>query len=106
MPLEKVAKLSDIPEGRGLAVTVGDHQIAIFNLGAAGLRAIDNQCPHAATALADGRITDRGTVRCPGHRWEFSLDTGACMTLKQFAVKAYAVTVQDDEVFVSTDVAR
>lgn len=70
----RIARCSDIPLREGRAVTVGDREIAIFNLGERFL-AIENHCPHKGGPLADG-IVSGTTVVCPLHAWRFSLDTG------------------------------
>jgi len=70
----RIAFCDDIPLREGRAVTVGNRQIAIFNLGNRFL-AVDNRCPHKSGPLADG-IVSGVTVICPLHAWKMSLETG------------------------------
>ena len=70
----RIVRCSDIPLREGRAVTVGDREIAIFNLGDRFL-AVDNRCPHKGGPLADG-IVSGSTVVCPLHAWKMNLETG------------------------------
>ncbi len=70
----RVVRCQDIPVREGRAVTIGDREVAVFNLGDRFL-AVDNQCPHRGGPLADGIVCGT-TVVCPLHSWKFNLDTG------------------------------
>jgi nitrite reductase (NADH) small subunit len=74
----RVALCRDIPQREGRAVKVGNHDIAIFNLGDRFL-AVDNRCPHKGGPLADGIVSGAAVV-CPLHAWKMSLETGAGLT--------------------------
>lgn len=81
-----VAELSFRP---GAAVRVGDRWIGVFRT-AAGYRAIENACPHAAAPLCDG--TQLGdSVVCFLHCWTFDLHTGACDVGAEWNVATYPV---------------
>lgn len=74
MAFTRVATLDEIPEGRGLRVSLGDLELGIYRIGAE-LFAMDDVCPHAGSSLADGFV--QGTcVTCAAHFWEFDLRTG------------------------------
>ena len=94
-----VARCSDIPLREGRAVTVGNREIAIFNLGDRFL-AIDNRCPHKGGPLADGIISGT-TVVCPLHAWKFSLETGdsANSASSTSCVRTFPTTTQDGVIF-------
>ncbi|SKH59382.1 ferredoxin subunit of nitrite reductase and ring-hydroxylating dioxygenase [Mycobacteroides abscessus subsp. massiliense] len=71
-----VAKLSEIPLGGVLTVTVaGQPPISIFHTDE-GLFAIDDDCPHQKASLADGWV-ENCAVECPLHESCFDLRTGA-----------------------------
>jgi nitrite reductase (NADH) small subunit len=70
----RVTTCDNIPPREGRAVSLGDREIAIFNLGDRFL-AVDNQCPHKAGPLADGIVTGTSVV-CPLHTWKISLVDG------------------------------
>jgi nitrite reductase (NADH) small subunit len=71
----RIARCDSIPPREGRAALVGDHEIAIFNLGD-GFLAVDNRCPHRGGPLADG-ILAGGAVVCPLHAWKINLHTGS-----------------------------
>lgn len=70
----RIARCGDIPPREGRAVSVGNREVAIFNLGDRFL-AVANRCPHQGGPLADG-IVSGTTVVCPLHAWKISLETG------------------------------
>ena len=84
-----VAKAEDIAPGERLAVSVGNRDIAIFNVDG-GYYALANRCPHEGGPLCGGlitgiplsdgpndyRISRKGEfIRCPWHGWEFDIKT-------------------------------
>jgi nitrite reductase (NADH) small subunit len=79
----RVTTCDSVPPREGRAVTLGDREIAVFNLGpstalGAGDRflATDNRCPHRSGPLCDGIVTGAAVV-CPLHTWKINLETGA-----------------------------
>ena len=78
----RIATTDSFLRREGRAVSVGERQLAIFNLGpstALGaddrFLAVENRCPHQGGPLADG-IVSGCTVVCPLHAWKVRLDTG------------------------------
>ena len=57
----RACALSDVAVGEALRVTLDDHQIAVVNLGAAGVRAIDAVCSHEPAEL-DAGVAKRDLV--------------------------------------------
>lgn len=84
-----VAKIGDIPAGKGKLVFAGEKAIALFNVNG-NFFAVENACPHAGGPLADG-ILDSYTIICPLHGWEFDIRTGESSygaNVQTFPVKA------------------
>jgi nitrite reductase (NADH) small subunit len=71
----RVTRCESVPLREGRAVTLGDREIAIFNLGDRFL-ATDNRCPHQGGPLCDGIVAGDSVV-CPLHAWKVRLDSGA-----------------------------
>jgi ferredoxin-nitrite reductase len=91
-PPPSVIRPDEVPEGRGRALTVNGTEVAVFKRGGC-LYAIQNWCPHAAVALADGSV-DGADVVCPGHGYRFNLETGACAKDARLKARTYPL-VQD-----------
>ena len=70
----RITACANIPPREGRAVTIGNREIAIFNVGDRFL-AMDNKCPHLGGPLADGIVAGRAVV-CPLHAWRVELQTG------------------------------
>ena len=93
-----VARLADLPDGRGLIVEVEGRELALFRRGDR-VFALDNVCPHRGAALAFGDVRE-GVVFCPLHAWPFALSDGSCPEFPEASVEAFPVHVEGDEVFV------
>lgn len=93
----KVAELSELTRRRKTCVTVGDERIALFLVGDA-VFALADTCIHKERSLAKGTVF-RGKVICPGHQWQFDLETGWAEDQEQ-CQPTYAVKVEDGAVHV------
>ncbi len=97
-----IAPVSDLPEGRGVLVEVGDHRIAVFRIGE-DVYAIGDRCSHAEASLAEGEVFDFD-VECPRHGSEFDIRTGEPASLPATqAVPVYKVAIDDAQVFLELE---
>jgi len=71
----RVTTAENIPLREGRSVSIGDEEIAIFNLGEGRYCAVENACPHRGGPLCDGIVSGEMVV-CPLHGWKISLATG------------------------------
>jgi nitrite reductase/ring-hydroxylating ferredoxin subunit len=109
-----VARANDIPPSSRQVVTVGGHEIGIFNLGGE-YYALLNRCPHRAGPLCHGRVrplihsTEVGQIvheregevlKCPWHQWEFDIRTGLALYAPRLQVRTYEVVQEGDEVVI------
>lgn len=100
----KVGRVGDFPKDGGSTVKYGKVQIAVFNFTSRGeWFASQNMCPHRREfVLSRGIIGDQaGTpkVACPLHKKTFSLETGACLSGDDYAIRTFPVKVEEGEVF-------
>ncbi len=96
--MQPIAKVRDIPEGRGKLVSFKGREIALFKDNGK-VFALQNACPHRGGPLAEGDVED-GHIVCPWHRWAYALDSGKCRTLPGFEAPCFKVEVKGDDVFV------
>jgi nitrite reductase (NADH) small subunit len=97
----RVTECTNVPPREGRAVTIGDREIAIFNLGDRFV-ATDNRCPHKGGPLCDSIVTGTSAV-CPLHGWKINLVDGSVERPQggsEHCVGTYAVRVDDDVVVV------
>jgi 3-phenylpropionate/trans-cinnamate dioxygenase ferredoxin subunit len=93
----KVARVSEVPPGRGKLVQAGGRLIALFNC-AGTFYAVDDTCTHAEASLSEGFL-EGTTVECPLHGARFDLRTGAAVWSPAYLpVATYAVRVEGDAV--------
>jgi len=94
-----VTRAENIPPQEGRAVTVGDIELAIFNL-KTGYRSVENKCPHMGGPLCDGIVAGSSVV-CPLHGRRFDLETGIPVRASEpDCVTTFPTRVQDGIVFV------
>lgn len=95
-----VGRTDEIPEGRSIAVQIGQRTIAVAR--AKGkFYAFANRCPHKGASLSEGEIVvDKGVVRCPWHHWNWKLDSGQLECDGRHQLRTYEVMVEGDEVLV------
>jgi nitrite reductase/ring-hydroxylating ferredoxin subunit len=84
------------------AFEVGDHRLAVFNLGGE-FYVTDDECTHASASLADGMLED-GIIECSLHFGAFDVKTGEVKAPPcSFALRTYKVVLQGDDVCVDLD---
>jgi nitrite reductase/ring-hydroxylating ferredoxin subunit len=94
----RVARLSELPEGRGALVEVDGIEVALFREGGR-VHALESSCPHRGASLAFGEVRG-GVVHCPLHAWAFRLEDGACLERGGGGVSRYRASVEGGDVFV------
>lgn len=99
-----VAPLSELPDGRGVRVEIGDHSVALFRIGE-DVHAIADRCSHAKASLSEGELFDL-EVECPRHGSPFDLRTGQPATLPATSpVAVYPASVVDGDVYLTIEEA-
>lgn len=105
--LQKIyaCKTSDIPANGGACVLIEGEQIAIYNFTRRGeWYATQNLCPHKQQmALSRGMIgtqADEPKVACPFHKKTFSLQTGACLSDKEYEIKTYPIVIENENIYI------
>jgi len=97
----EVARLEDVPPGRSMTVTVGDRNIALFNVEGT-IYAMDDACLHAGSSLGAGAL-DGKVVRCRGHGWKYDVTTGCVLDVPGLGVSAHAVKIVDGRIMMAVD---
>ena len=92
-----VAKVSEIPVGKGGSYQVGDRLVAIFNH-QGQYHAIDDICPHMGASLGSGYLDEDGAVMCPWHAWRFRVCDGKWADNPRLGVDTFEVRVVGDEI--------
>ena len=96
-----VCRVSDLADGEGKTVEVGNKLIAVFHVDGQ-FYAIDDTCPHMGASLSGGYV-ENGVVTCPWHAWRFRLADGAWADNPRLTIGCYPVRVQGDAVQVQVD---
>ena len=109
-----VCRVEDIPTlgSRRVSRTVG-LDVAVFKNDADEVFALLDRCPHKGGPLSQG-IVFGTSVACPLHNWTIGLCTGQAAAPDEGSTPAFAVKVEDGQVFlieeelatVGTDLTR
>jgi len=91
-----VAKVGEIPEGRGRTFTVAGRRVALFLVGGR-YYALADACPHLGASLGAGDVRDE-TVVCDRHLWAYRLEDGVCVDAPNLRAQTYEVRVEQGEI--------
>ena len=94
----RVARLSDLAEGKSVRVKLGDDEIALWHV-RGKLYAIGNVCSHQHFSELHRGVLSGLTVACPMHGWTYSLETGIALS-GSGRVATYRVNVEGDGVYI------
>lgn len=94
-----VARISEIPEQTGQAITLKGWEIALFHLSGGVFYAVENRCPHKEGPLAEGIISGK-YVFCPLHDWKIDTTNGQVQEPDTGCVRSFPVEVSDDRVYI------
>jgi len=93
----KVAETKSLPPGEGMAVEVGEHEIALFNVDGT-FYAIGDTCTHRGGPLSEGSL-EGTTVTCPWHGANYDVCTGKNLTPPAPGeVPSYTVRVEGNDI--------
>jgi nitrite reductase (NADH) small subunit len=99
---ERVARLGEVPESRGLCVRIRGIEVGLFRVGDE-VYAMENRCPHAGDPLSEG-VLDGAIVVCRAHGWDFDVRTGFRPDFEDgFPIPCFRVRVEEEEVHVDID---
>ena len=101
-----IGKTADFSAELGMCIKAEGKQIAVFFVPDTEQQwfAIDNYNPqNQRMVLSRGLVGDEEGipfVACPLHKYRYSLKDGNCLTDEQYSIQTYAVSIENDEVFI------
>lgn len=101
--IERVGKVSDLPEGNRLEVVLGDEITALlFHIGG-DYYCIEDVCTHDGQPMTDGELEGCELI-CPRHGARFDVRTGAALCLPATQpVRTFDVEIRGEEIFIHFD---
>ena len=85
------AALEDVPEGGILALTIKGEPLLLSRNGET-VTCFQNACAHLNLPLDEGDI-ENGILTCPHHGFQYSLNSGECLTAPEVQLQPHAVRV-------------
>lgn len=102
MAFVKVARVSDVPEGKVVVVEVEDEEVALCNVNGE-IYAIANLCTHDNGPLNAGHLYGE-EIECPRHGARFNVRTGEVKVLPAIMpLPTFEVQVQGEDILVDVD---
>lgn len=102
MAHEPVARLKDIPSGRGLCVRIRSVDVGLFRVDDQ-IYAMENRCPHRDFPLSEGQLTG-SVIVCSAHGWDYDVRTGFKPGDPDgWPIPCFAVRVEGEQVWVDLD---
>ena len=96
----RVCSIGEVAEGQLRAFVVeGVTWPVIVTMYEGALIATAGVCPHEDVSLKNGWLED-GQIVCPGHGYEFDLQTGRCRHDPGLELRRYKITRLFDEIWV------
>jgi len=91
-----VAKLGDLAEDETKVLDAGGHSLLVTRF-ADRVTIFENACAHMGMAMDGGDIAD-GRITCPYHGFEYSLESGECLTAPEVQLQPHGVRVVGDRI--------
>ncbi|MCB1756077.1 MAG: non-heme iron oxygenase ferredoxin subunit [Gammaproteobacteria bacterium] len=95
--------LADIPENRGLRISIPDYKpVAVFKHDD-GVAVVDDRCTHGNASLCDGEVDGRD-IECPLHAGSFDLVTGEPTSAPcTIPLRVYKTRISGDKLYMVPD---
>lgn len=119
----RVCDAEELPPGERALVDVDGTVVCVLNVDGE-YYAIQNECAHQGGPVCKGKVHpellgefvepgervrerhgERMVVACPWHGWEYDLETGDHLGVKDISIEAFSVAVEDGVVYVETSAA-
>jgi toluene monooxygenase system ferredoxin subunit len=91
--------LDDLWAGEMRAVSLGAVDVLLCNLDGAPV-AYEDRCPHQASPLSEGVLSEDGVLTCAAHEWEFNARTGCRVNPASACLHRYPVRLDGKRIFV------
>ena len=100
-----ICAAEEILPDTGVCALVEDRHVAVFRLGAERYFAIDNVDPKSGASVLSrglvGNLGERLVVASPLYKNHFDLNTGECLEVPEYSVRAHAVKIDAGRVLVA-----
>ncbi|MGR9108553.1 MAG: NifU family protein, partial [Gammaproteobacteria bacterium] len=91
------AKIDEIPENDIKVLSISGNEVLLSRFGDR-VTCYQNACAHMGMPMDVGEVREGGILVCPHHGFEYSLESGECLTAPEVQLITHAVRVIDDTV--------
>ena len=87
----ETVNLKDLPDGTTQTLDIDDQSVLLSRFGDK-ITCFNNSCAHMGFRLDDG-VIDEGLITCPFHGFQYSLESGECLTAPEVQLQPHGVRV-------------
>ena len=91
-----LAKLGEFGDGETRILEKGGHSLLVTKL-ADRVAVFENACAHMGLAMDGGEI-EQGLITCPYHGFQYSLESGECLTAPEVQLQPHGARVVGDRI--------
>jgi nitrite reductase/ring-hydroxylating ferredoxin subunit len=95
----EVARLQELPPGKVTTVSVGNTDVALFNV-AGTIYAMEDSCLHQGSSLGSSELDGKIVTR-RGHGWRYDVTTGSTLHIPGYGLPTYPVKVENGRIMVA-----
>ncbi|MDJ0942228.1 MAG: NifU family protein [Kiloniellales bacterium] len=92
----RAGELAELPEGETRVLELGGHSVLLSRFGDR-VTCFENACAHMGMAMDGGEI-QAGLITCPYHGFQYSLESGECLTAPEVQLQPHGVRVVGDRI--------
>lgn len=90
------AKLASVPDGETRTLDIDGRSVLVSRFGDR-VTCFENACAHMGLGMDGGTIAD-GLITCPHHGFQYSLESGECLTAPEVQLQRHGVRVVGDRI--------
>jgi len=101
MTFQKAVALSDLWSGEKIGILLDGKKVLLVNT-EGKICAYEDRCGHQGVLLSEGRLNGC-VLTCQAHYWEYDVSTGKGVNPAAVQLTAFAVKIENGEIFVDVN---
>jgi nitrite reductase/ring-hydroxylating ferredoxin subunit len=95
---------ADVAEGSSVCIELQGIKVLVLR-SEGRVFAYEDRCPHAFWPLSQGTLAG-SVLECPGHGWEFDVQSGRCLTSPSYCLKPVAFEIVGEKIVLQREEAN
>lgn len=95
---QRIMPMDDMKDGETRQIIIAQKDIILTRIGDK-VTIFANHCAHMGMALYGGKIKDQ-IITCPWHGFQYSLESGECLTASEVQLIPHAVKIENGDIYI------